>query len=156
MAYQGKFAQAEAHFIKHKLYDNAEKMYMTLKNLDKAEMIRKKYLKDSGSALPLDLIRAKAEDEEDNGNYKEAADLYHKCGETKKAIEIAAKRGFLDQVMEICRSLDRGKHKGEIEQCVKHFRAQSHHAFAKQAYLMLDDIKSLMSLHIECHKWEEA
>jgi len=69
---------------------------MTLKNLDKAEMIRKKYIKDGSSALPLDLIRAKAEDEEDNGNFKEALELYHKCGETKKAIEIGSKRGLLD------------------------------------------------------------
>jgi len=58
--------------------------------------------------------------------------------------------------MDICRSLDRSKHKGEIELCVKQFRTSGHHAYAKQGYLMLDDIKSLMALHIECHKWEEA
>lgn len=131
MAYQGKFQAAETHFIRNKLFDHAERMYMTLKNLDKAEEIRKKYNVSGSSALPLDLIRAKAEDEEDNGNFKEAAVLYNKCGETKKAIELASKHGFLDLVMEFCRSLDRSKHKGEIELCVKQFRAAGHHAFAK-------------------------
>lgn len=133
-------------------------MYMTLKNLTKAEEIMKKYgsMRDGGGALPMDLILAKAQDEYDNGHFKAAAELYHRCGETKKAIEIASKKGYLDLVMDICRSLDRSKNKGEIELCVKHFRAQNHHAYAKQGYLMLDDIKSLMSLNIECHKWEEA
>lgn len=131
-------------------------MYMALRNLDKAETIRKKYMKDTGAGMPREFILAKAQEEEDNANYKEAALLYHKCQETKRGIELAAKRGFLDTVMEICRQLDRSKDKGDIELCVKHFRSAGHHAFAKQGYTMLDDIKSLMSLHIECHKWEEA
>lgn len=58
--------------------------------------------------------------------------------------------------MEIMRLLNKDKNKSEIELCAKYFRQHGHHTFAKQAYLLLDDLKSLMALHIECHKWEEA
>lgn len=58
--------------------------------------------------------------------------------------------------MEVCKNLDKAKNKSEIEQCAKYFRTAGHHTFAKQAYLMLGDIKGLMALHVELHKWDEA
>lgn len=44
----------------------------------------------------------------------------------------------------------------EIELCAKYFRQAGHHTFAKQAYLKLGDLKALMALHVELHKWDEA
>ena len=58
--------------------------------------------------------------------------------------------------MEVCKNLDKSKNKTDIELCAKYFRAARHHTFAKQAYLMLGDIKALMALHVELHKWDEA
>jgi intraflagellar transport protein 122 len=58
--------------------------------------------------------------------------------------------------MDICRNLDKGKNKTEIELCAKYFRQAGHHTFAKQAYLRLGDLKALMALHVELHKWDEA
>ena len=58
--------------------------------------------------------------------------------------------------MEVCKNLDRQKHVAEIELCAKYFKAQGHHTFAKQAYLRLGDLKALMTLHVECEKWDEA
>ena len=58
--------------------------------------------------------------------------------------------------MEVCKNLDRQKHVAEIELCAKYFKAQGHHTFAKQAYFRLGDLKALMTLHVECEKWDEA
>lgn len=58
--------------------------------------------------------------------------------------------------MEICRNLDKQNNTAEIELCAKYFRQAGHHTFAKQAYLRLGDLKQLMSLHVELHKWDEA
>ena len=58
--------------------------------------------------------------------------------------------------MEICKNLDKQKNKSEIELCAKYFRQAGHHTFAKQAYLRLGDLKALMGLHVELHKWDEA
>lgn len=62
----------------------------------------------------------------------------------------------MDSIMEICRNLDGQKNKAEIELCAKYFRQAGHHTFAKQAYLRLGDLKALMALHVELHKWDEA
>ena len=58
--------------------------------------------------------------------------------------------------MDVCKNLDKSKNKAEIELCAKYFRQSGHHTFAKQAYLRLGDIKALMALHVELHKWDEA
>jgi intraflagellar transport protein 122 len=104
---------------------------------------------------PIVLIK-QAEYERDSGNWKEAAALYQQANKHKEAIEIFGKRQNLDSIMEICRNLDGQKHKAEIELCAKFFRQAGHHTFAKQAYLRLGDLKALMSLHVELHKWDEA
>ena len=58
--------------------------------------------------------------------------------------------------MDICKNLDKKNNTPEIELCAKIFRQNGHHTFAKQAYLRLGDLKALMGLHVELHKWDEA
>lgn len=97
-----------------------------------------------------------AEYERDSGNWKEAADLYQQAGKFKDAIDIYGKQENLDQIMEICKNLEKTKNTTEIELCASYFKKAGHHTYAKQAYLRLGDLKALMKLHIECQKWDEA
>ena len=43
-----------------------------------------------------------------------------------------------------------------IKLCAYYFKKGGNHSYAKEAYLKLGDNKSLMELHIELEKWEEA
>jgi len=40
--------------------------------------------------------------------------------------------------------------------CADIFRRQGQHSFAKEAFLKLGDLRSLLNLHIELGKWDEA
>ena len=102
------------------------------------------------------ILIKQAEFERDSGNWKEAADLYVQAGKHKEAIEIYGKQDNLDQIMEICKNLDKSKNTPDIELCAAYFKKAGHHTFAKQAYLRLGDIKGLMKLHVDCQKWDEA
>ena len=103
-----------------------------------------------------DMVFGQAQDEEDNGNWKEAANLYIKCKRFKHAINVYGRKGVLDSILNILKILDKDKHKEEIELCAKYFKEMDNHTYAKQALLKLGDIKGLMALHIEFYQWEEA
>lgn len=103
-----------------------------------------------------DLLLSQAQHEEDNGNWKEAANLYTKCKHFKEAIDVYGKKGVMDSILNILKILTKETHKEEIELCAKYFKDLNHHTYAKQAILKLGDIKSLMALHIEFHQWDEA
>lgn len=131
-----------------------------LKKFNEAQELSKKHANkkgsDGGALLDPSILIKQAEFEKDSGNWKEAASLYQQAGKYKEAIEIFGKRNNLDSIMEICRNLDRGKNEADIQLCAKYFRQAGHHTFASQAYLKLADLKGLMSLHVELHKWDEA
>ena len=44
----------------------------------------------------------------------------------------------------------------ELGQAAQYFHKLGHHQYAKETYLKMDDVKSLMELHVELHKWDEA
>jgi len=158
LAYQGKYKEAASHFVKNNLVDKAVNMYSVLKKFQEANELVKKAGGSIGGpkGIPKDILMKQIEYERDRGNWKGAADLAQTGGLYKEAIEIYGKRGYLDNVMEVCRQLDKNKSRAEIELCAKYFRSHGHHTFAKQAYLLLDDIKALMALHVEFNKWDEA
>jgi intraflagellar transport protein 122 len=43
-----------------------------------------------------------------------------------------------------------------VAQCAALFRKWGSHGDAKEAYIKLGDIKSLMALHVELNKWDDA
>lgn len=77
-------------------------------------------------------------------------------GKTKKAIDVYGQKGFLENLIEICRNLNKVESSELIKICGEYFKKNNHHGYAKEAYLKLGDIKSLMQLHIELKKWDEA
>ena len=103
-----------------------------------------------------DLLLSQAQHEEDNGNWKEAANLYTKCKHYKEAIQVYGKKGVLDSILGILKVLTKEQNLDEIQLCIKYFKEYNHHTYAKQAILKLQDTKALMALHIEFHQWDEA
>ena len=57
--------------------------------------------------------------------------------------------------MDKVRTINKSQRK-HLAQAAAYFRKHGHHAFAKETYLKMEDIKSLMELHVELHKWEDA
>ncbi len=82
LAYQGKYKEAESHYIKNALAEKAINMYTTLRKFPDVNRIMLKHgAKKQGGVGempvldPVILIK-QAEYERDCGHWKEAADLY--------------------------------------------------------------------------------
>ena len=103
-----------------------------------------------------ELLVSQAQHEEDNGNWKEAANLFIKCKHYREAINIYGGKGVLDSILNVLKVLSKEEHFDEINLCIKYFKEFNNHTYAKQAILKIQDLKALMALHIEFHQWEEA
>ena len=157
LSYQGKYTEAAHYYIKGNMPEKAAEMYSTLKKWAEALEIIKKFLnRKDFPTLTDSLLSSQADWLMETGKFKEAGDLYMMLGKTKKAIEVYGHKGFLENLIEICRNLNKVESSEMIKLCGEYFKKNNHHAYAKEAYLKLGDIKSLMQLHIELKKWDEA
>jgi intraflagellar transport protein 122 len=157
LSYQGKYNEAAQCYIKGNMPERAAEMYSTLKKWAEAIDIIKKFLnRKDFPTLTDSLLSSQADWLMETGKFKEAGDLYMMLGKTKKAIEVYGQKGFLENLIEICRNLNKVESSELIKMCGEYFKKNNHHGYAKEAYLKLGDIKSLMQLHIELKKWDEA
>mgnify|MGYP000585963297 FL=1 len=150
-AYQGKYDEAAALYAKGGNVRRAVDMFKVLKQWEKAQ----KYVKQLDKEGQQKLLLEQAADAEQS-DWQVSAKLFLSVGEFKKAVQIIGSHNDLNWLIEVCRQLSKAENSEAIQICANLFRNRGHHAYAKEAYLKLGDIKSLLKLHVELGKWEEA
>ncbi|PKU39300.1 hypothetical protein llap_10394 [Limosa lapponica baueri] len=150
-AYQGKFHEA-AKLYKRSGHENlALDMYSDLRMFD--------YAKDflaSGDPKDTKLLIKKQADWAKNINEPKAAvEMYLSAGEHMKAIEISGDHGWVDMLIEIARKLDKAEREPLLK-CAFYFKKLDNPGYAAETYMKVGDLKALVHLHVETHRWEEA
>jgi intraflagellar transport protein 122 len=102
------------------------------------------------------IMNAQAEWALQNNDWKTAASLFISSRNYKKAIDIYGKENYMDGLIEVCRMIDKADNEANLIACANMFRKNKNHGYAKETYLKLGDVKSLMSLHIEMERWEDV
>lgn len=74
----------------------------------------------------------------------------------RKAIELYQREDYMEGLVEVCRIIDKDGNENILTNCATLFKKNKEHGYAKEVYLKLGDMNSLMSLHVEMEKWEEA
>lgn len=128
-----------------------------------------KSLSESAGNIDLKaLLHRQAKSAEEDGDLRAASELYLVANEYNKAISIMGENKWLDGLIEICRALNKYVAKTcciyfcrvsdakAIALCAEYFTKHKHHAFAKEAYTKIDDYPSLVQLHVDMQKWEDA
>ena len=157
LSYQGKYTEAAQSYIKGNMPEKAADMYSTLKKWTEAIEIIKKFLnRKDFPTLTDSLLSSQADWLMETGKFKDAGELYMVLGKTKKAIDVYGQKGYLENLIEICRNLNKVESGDLIKLCGEYFKKNNSHSYAKEAYLKLGDIRSLMQLHIELQKWDDA
>ncbi|NXC35428.1 IF122 protein, partial [Campylorhamphus procurvoides] len=150
-AYQGKFQEA-AKLYKRSGHENlALEMYSDLRMFDHA----KDFL---GSGNPKDtkmLIKKQADWAKNINEPKAAVEMYLSAGEHMKAIELSGDHGWVDMLIEIARKLDKAERE-PLEKCAFYFKQLDNPGYAAETYMKIGDLKALVQLHVETHRWEEA
>lgn len=156
-AFQGKYDDAAALYVKTGNKRRAIEMFLDLRNWEKAKAIVESVdaTKDGSGVSMTDLLKRQAQWLTETNDMKAAADMYWGAKEYSTAIGIYGDNSWLDELMDKVRQLNKLQRK-ELGQAAQYFHKLGHHQYAKETYLKMDDVKSLMELHVELHKWDEA
>ncbi len=158
MAYQGKYQEAASAFVKAGKTNEAVQLFIELKKFDEAQ----RFIKIGGASNEetrealSNIYLEQAEWSRANGNWKIAGQLYMTSKNYKKAIDIYTKENYFEGLIEVCRILERDGNEQILISCAQLFKKNKEHSYAKEIYLKMGDMKSLMLLHIELEKWEEG
>ncbi|XP_041319213.1 intraflagellar transport protein 122 homolog isoform X2 [Pyrgilauda ruficollis] len=150
-AYQGKFQEAAKLYKRSGREGLALEMYSELRMFDHA----KEFL---GSGDPKDtkmLIKKQADWAKDINEPKAAVEMYLSAGEHMRAIEISGDHGWVDMLIEIARKLDKAERE-PLAKCAFYFKQLDNPGYAAETYMKVGDLKALVRLHVETHRWEEA
>nr|XP_055198995.1 intraflagellar transport protein 122 homolog isoform X2 [Nyctereutes procyonoides] len=150
-SYQGKFHEA-AKLYKRSGHENlALDMYTDLRMFE--------YAKDflgSGDPKETKMLITKQADWARNINEPKAAvEMYISAGEHVKAIEITGDHGWVDMLIDIARKLDKAERE-PLLMCAYYFKKLDNPGYAAETYLKIGDLKSLVQLHVETQRWDEA
>ncbi|XP_077930949.1 intraflagellar transport protein 122 homolog isoform X2 [Halichoerus grypus] len=150
-SYQGKFHEA-AKLYKRSGHENlALDMYTDLRMFE--------YAKDflgSGDPKETKMLITKQADWARNINEPKAAvEMYISAGEHVKAIEISGDHGWIDMLIDIARKLDKAERE-PLLMCAYYFKKLDNPGYAAETYLKIGDLKSLVQLHVETQRWDEA
>ncbi|XP_074169060.1 intraflagellar transport protein 122 homolog isoform X4 [Rhinolophus sinicus] len=150
-SYQGKFHEA-AKLYKRSGHENlALDMYTDLRMFE--------YAKDflgSGDPKETKMLITKQADWARNINEPKAAvEMYMSAGEHVKAIEISGDHGWVDTLIDIARKLDKAERE-PLLMCAHYFKKLDNPGYAAETYLKIGDLKSLIQLHVETQRWDEA
>ncbi|KAM9657216.1 intraflagellar transport protein 122 homolog isoform 8-T11 [Morphnus guianensis] len=150
-AYQGKFHEAAKLYKKSGHENLALNMYSDLRMFD--------YAKDFlGSGDPKDtkmLIKKQADWAKNINEPKAAVEMYLSAGEHMKAIEISGDHGWVDMLIEIARKLDKAERE-PLSKCAFYFKKLDNPGYAAETFMKVGDLKALVHLYVETHRWEEA
>mmetsp|Transcript_3049 Transcript_3049/g.4655 ORF Transcript_3049/g.4655 Transcript_3049/m.4655 type:complete len:1198 (+) Transcript_3049:84-3677(+) len=150
-AHQSKYQEAAKLFAKCGHTERAIEMFSDLRQWEEA----KQFAQNSDSMNVKELIRRQAEWSEETSDWKAAAQMYLASGDYMRGIAILGERGWVDQLIEVTRNLAKSETQA-LSLCATYFRKAENHQYAKEAYLKMADFKSLMQLHIELQKWDDA
>ncbi|NXO72942.1 IF122 protein, partial [Phainopepla nitens] len=150
-AYQGRLQEAARLYRSSGRQSLALEMYSDLRMFHLAQ----EFL---GSGDPKDtkmLIKKQADWAKDINEPKAAVEMYLSAGEHMKAIEISGDHGWVDVLIEIARKLDKAERE-PLAKCAFYFKQLDNPGYAAETYMKVGDLKALVQLHVETHRWEEA
>lgn len=153
-AFQGRFEEAAQLYKKAGAFDAAIDMFTDLRRWEAAKSLAE----SSGGAVDVQQLMARqAQVAEDMGDYQAAATLHASLGNHERAINLLGENADLQALAAVVNTLDASK-RSALEAAAKHFRAAGREGarYAKDTYIKMDDIASLLGVHIECEEWQEA
>lgn len=147
-AHQGKLKEAARMYQKAGQGHKALTMYTDLRMFDLAQ----EYL---GANDNTTLVRQKADWARNINEHKAAAEMYLSIGDTQSAIDIFAEKGWIEQLIELARKLDKAE-RPQLLSIAQHLKNLKQSTAAAEVYRRLGDTSAVLAIHVDAKEWSEA
>lgn len=164
-AYQGKFTEAARLYTAAGCMQKAIDLFGDMRMFDEAKRWAEAHAGQAGSGGGgMDGLRSKVEDlmsrqaewSEETKNYASAVEMYVRGRKWDRAVSILVKQGWWERLTEVVRLLDRAADAKTLATCGAAFRKAGQFESAKETYIKLDDVKSLLGLYVEAGRWDDC
>lgn len=154
LAFEGRFEEAASMYKRGGMLDAAIDMYTDLRRWEAAKQLAES---SAGAVDVRELLVRQAQVAEDSADFQAAASIFTSLGQHERAINLLGENGDLEAVAALVRTLD-ASNRGALDAAAKHFRAAGKEGarHAKETYIKMGDIVSLLGVHVECEEWDEA
>lgn len=163
LAFQGNYDDASRIYCKIGQRRKAIELFLDLRDWPRAKELVEQIgssddelrQADSEGFTINDLFKRQAEWLVEAGDTHQAAEMYWLAKDYESAIRLYGENGWLEPLILKCRLLSKLERKS-LSLAAQFFTKAGSHQYAKEVLLKIDDIKSLMKLHVELHRWDEA
>eukprot|EP01137_Pigoraptor_chileana_P031284 Opistho-2@18911 len=150
-AFQGRFADAAKIYKQTGNEAKAVEMYTDLRQFDAA----KEYMTQSDVKEVQQLVKKQADWAKSTRDPSSAVDMYLAAGETLEAVDILGENVWMSRLIELSRTLNKADTKA-LSRAAHYFKLNDLHVNAAECYSRMGDFKSLMKLHVDMRKWDDA
>ena len=112
-------------------------------------------LAQEANANTENILKCKAQMQEDRKDILAAATTYEQVGDYAQAIELLGSGNWVDRLIDIVRQVNSCE-TNLLNRCVYFFRKSNHYDYAAETLKKLGDITSLLKLYTDTHRWDEA
>ncbi|KAJ3115409.1 hypothetical protein HK098_006954, partial [Nowakowskiella sp. JEL0407] len=109
----------------------------------------------SNNTILSEILKQKAQTLQSRNDLLAAATTYTEIGDYIQAITILGTNGYLDNLIQIARKLNKSETKA-LQKCVMYFRHHNHTEYAIETLVKLGDVPSLLQLYVEMQNWDDA
>jgi intraflagellar transport protein 122 len=151
-AYQGKYQDAARAFAKAGEPQKAIDLFADLRQWEEA----KAFAQNSKGVDAEDLTRKQAEWAEEVSDWAAAADMHVTSGNALQAVRLLHEHkpeGWIEKLSLIVRQVSA---EDVLRQCARAFLANGDDERAKEVYVKLDDVESLLGLYVRKQDWPAA
>ena len=152
LAYAGRYQDAARAYTRCGHVKEAIDLFADLRQWEEAKL----FAASSKDVNATDLTRRQAEWAEEVEDWKAAADMYVTCGEPLRAVRLLHEHKppeWIEQLSLVVRQVNA---KDVLRQCARAFLANGDDERAREVYVKLDDVESLLGLFVRKQRWDEA
>merc|ERR1712100_658703 len=84
-----------------------------------------------------------------------AAKMWIASGDYEKAIKILTDKKDAQGLHEVAKNLNKMQTR-ELQLCAAAFTSMDQHEYAREVYVKLGDMKALIEVYVQLHRWEDA
>ncbi|PAV77093.1 hypothetical protein WR25_12873 [Diploscapter pachys] len=151
LAYENRYKEVAALYRDHGYENKAMELFTDLKMFDEAQEIMSTATGETQKML----MRKRADWAKNSNQPKVAAEMLIASGDYDKAVDLIADNDWMDLAINVMRKLDRSD-LDTLRKLANYFIQKNDYSLAAKIYTSINDIKSMVDMHVNAGHWTDA